>query len=201
MRTIGALIFPKFELLDLFGPLEMFGMFPEEFEIRIVAAAEGPIASTQGPRTAVDDLTEVRDSYDILVVPGGAGTRSGVHDKALLDWIARASSKAEITASICTGSALLAAAGVLDGRAATTNKIAFDKMTPYGPNTDWRRTARWVEDGPIFTASGVSAGTDMSLAVIERLLGPAAAEKAAYWAEYERNADPENDPFAIEEPA
>ncbi|MEM7544519.1 MAG: DJ-1/PfpI family protein [Pseudomonadota bacterium] len=201
MHVIGALIFPRFELLDLYGPLEMFGMFPDEFQIRIVAAHPDPVASTQGPRTAVDDLIGARDGYDILLVPGGAGTREGVHDRPLLDWIARTAASAEITASICTGSALLAAAGVLDGRAATTNKLAFDKMIPYGPKTDWKRRARWVEDGPVFTASGVSAGTDMSLAVIERLLGPDHAAQAAQWAEYERNSDPDNDPFAVESPS
>lgn len=199
MRKIAALIFPRFEVLDLYGPLEMFGMFPKEFDIRIVAATPDPIASTQGPRTAVDQLISDAQTYDLLLIPGGAGTREGVNDDVLLNWIKVHSETAEITASICTGSALLAKAGVLDGRSATTNKLAFDKMTPYGPTTNWHRTARWVEDDDIFTASGVSAGIDMSLAVIERLLGPKAATDAALWAEYERNSDPDHDPFAATE--
>ena len=198
MRTIGALIFPEFELLDLYGPLEMFSMYPKEFEIRIVAQYSPDVPSSGGPRTAVDDQITEQDQYDILLVPGGRGTRKDIDNPVLIDWLARAAAKAEIVASVCTGSALLAKAGLLDGRAATTNKLAFDWVASHGPKTDWKRNARWVEDGNIFTASGVSAGTDMSLAVIRRLLGDKAAEKAAFCAEYEANMDPDNDPFAIE---
>ncbi|MEM7269274.1 MAG: DJ-1/PfpI family protein [Pseudomonadota bacterium] len=198
MRTIGALIFPDFELLDLYGPLEMFSMFPEEFEQRIVAQFSPDVPSSAGPRTAVDDQIQEHDDYDILLVPGGRGTRADVDNDVLIDWVKRAAAKAEIVASVCTGSALLAKAGLLDGRAATTNKRAFDWVAGFGPETDWRKSARWVEDGNIFTASGVSAGTDMSLAVIRRLLGDDAAEKACYWAEYTPNNDPDNDPFAVD---
>lgn len=198
MRTIAALVFEGFELLDLYGPLEMFGLHADAFEIRIVAEAATPVVSAQGPRAAPDATLEERDDYDILLIPGGRGTRRGVGNRPLLDWIARAAARAEITASVCTGSALLARAGVLDGRAATTNKLAFEAMTKYGLKTDWRRSARWVEDGRVFTASGVSAGIDMSLAVIERLLGPDSARDAAFWAEYVRNPNPDDDPFAAE---
>lgn len=195
MRTIGALAFEGFELLDLYGPLEMFGLLEDEFRIRIVAETRAPVASAQGVRTDVDDLTSDGAPYDVLLIPGGRGTRREVGNEGLLQWLAAAAARAELTTSVCTGAALLARAGLLDGRAATTNKLAFDAMTKYGPKTDWRRRARWVEDGPIITASGVSAGIDMSLAAIERLVGPEAAAKAALWAEYERNADPDHDPF------
>ena len=144
MRTIAALIFPDFELLDLYGPLEMFSMFPDEFEIRIVAEISPDVPSSAGPRTAVDDQIAEQDDYDIILVPGGRGTRRDVENQPLLDWLARAAAKAEITASVCTGSALLARAGLLDGKAATTNKLAFDWVAKQGPNTDWRRRARFV---------------------------------------------------------
>ncbi|MGB0507484.1 MAG: DJ-1/PfpI family protein [Pikeienuella sp.] len=196
MRTIGALIFPEFELLDLYGPLEMFGMFADEFQIRIVAETTGPIASSMGPRTAVDDLFGQQD-YDILLIPGGRGTHRDVGNQTLLNWLTTAAAKAEITTSVCTGSALLARAGILDGRAATTNKNAFNWVASQGAKTNWQPSARWVEDGNIFTASGVSAGIDMSLAVIARLLGQQAAVQAAQWAEYVANPDAENDPFRI----
>ncbi|MEL7462712.1 MAG: DJ-1/PfpI family protein [Pseudomonadota bacterium] len=198
MRTIAALVFPDYELLDLYGPLEMFSMHTDAFEQKIVALDAAPVASSAGPRTAVDATLDEGDAYDILLVPGGRGTRRDVENQPLLDWLARSAPKAEIVASVCTGSALLARAGLLDGKAATTNKLAFDWVASQGPKTDWRRRARWVEDGNVFTASGVSAGTDMSLAVIERLLGPEKAAEAAFWAEYERNADPDHDPFAVE---
>lgn len=174
----------------------MFGMFTDEFQIRIVAETAGPVASSMGPRTAVDDRFGARD-YDLLLIPGGSGTRTEVTNEPLLNWLTNTAAKAEITTSVCTGSALLACAGLLDDRSATTNKNAFDWVAKHGPETNWQRSARWVEDGDIFTASGVSAGIDMSLAVIARLLGQEAANQAAQWAEYVANSNPNDDPFAI----
>lgn len=195
MRTIGALVFPDFEVLDLYGPLEMFGMFEDEFEIRIVAETRAPVASAQGPRTVPDDIFGEHD-YDVLVIPGGRGTRRDVDNPVLIEWLTNAHGRAELTTSICTGAALLAKAGLLDGKSATTNKLAFDWVADFGPTTEWQRSARWVEDGDIFTASGVSAGTDMALAALEHLLGPKAPIRAAFYAEYTANRDSKNDPFA-----
>ena len=197
MRTIATLIFPEFELLDVFGPLEMFGRFEQEFDLRMVAETPDPIASKQGPQSVVDELIGADAVYDILLIPGGMGTRREVNNKALLGWLSRASERAELTTSVCTGSALLARAGVLDGRRATTNKRAFDWVAAQGPDTDWRPRARWVEDGDVFTSSGVSAGIDMSLAIIRRLLGEEAAATAAGETEYIANRDPDHDPFAV----
>lgn len=196
-RRVAALAFDRFELLDLFGPLEFFGMDKAAFEILIVGATDAPIQSAQGPRIVADAVFDAIDGCDILLVPGGSGTRSGVDDPTLIDTIARLASKAEIVASVCTGAALLAKAGLLSGRAATTNKNAFDWVATQGPEVDWRRRARWVEDGRFVTSSGVSAGMDMTLAVIARLLGDQAAADAARWAEYVPNLDPANDPFDV----
>ncbi len=196
MNTVGALIFPGFEVLDLYGPLEMFGLLMGEMEIRIVAEQAEPVASGAGPRTAVDDLMADRDDYDVILVPGGGGTRQEVNNQALLDWIVSASEKAELTTAVCTGSALLAKAGVLDGRKATTNKAAYAWATAQGPNVAWQRQARWVEDGKFMTSSGVSAGTDMGLAIVARLFGAEKAEQVAVFAEYEWHRDPGWDPFA-----
>ena len=196
MKTVGALIFPGFEVLDLYGPLEMFGLLMGEMEIRIVAEQAEPVASGAGPRTAVDDLMADRDDYDVILVPGGGGTRQEVNNQALLDWIVSASAKAELTTAVCTGSALLAKAGVLEGRKATTNKAAYAWATAQGPNVAWQPQARWVEDGKFITSSGVSAGTDMGLAIVARLFGEEKAEQVAVFAEYEWHRDPGWDPFA-----
>jgi len=110
MRKIAALIFPQFETLDLFGPIELFGILDEHFEIATVAADDGPVASAQGPRSLVDNTFADPLDYDLLLVPGGRGTRKGVEDAALLAWIAEAAAKAEIVMSVCTGSALFAKA-------------------------------------------------------------------------------------------
>jgi len=196
MKTVGALIFPGFELLDLFGPLEMFGLLPDHFDLTLIAEATGPVPSNQKvPAFAQVALADAPD-YDILLIPGGSGTRTQKDNPALLEWLARASGKAELTLSVWTGSILLAAAGLLDGRLATTNKLAFSRLTPSYPRATWVPKARWVEDGPIWTSSGVSAGMDMSLAVIERLHGAEIAEQVAIWAEYTWHRDRDHDPFA-----
>jgi putative intracellular protease/amidase len=195
-RTIGVLLFEQFELLDVFGPLEMFSMLPDDFAIRLVSQQAPIVGGNGGPRSAIDDHFSADRAYDILMVPGGMGTRREVDNAAVLAWLAAAAARAEIVASVCTGSALLAKAGVLDGRRATTNKNAFDWVASQGPKVQWQRRARWVEDGKFFTSSGVSAGTDMALALIARLCGIDQARQVAHWAEYVWNEDSENDPFA-----
>jgi transcriptional regulator GlxA family with amidase domain len=194
-RTIGVLLFERFELLDVFGPLEMFGMLEDDFAIRLVSEQADAVDSAQGPRSEVDDFFVDHHPYDILLVPGGMGTRREVENRALLDWLARAADRAEIVASVCTGSALLAKAGLLDGKRATTNKRAFDWVAGQGPKVQWQRKARWVEDGKFITSSGVSAGMDMALALIARLCGIDRAREVAHWAEYVWNEDSTDDPF------
>lgn len=193
---IAALIFPDFEMLDLYGPLEMFSMYPDVFEIVTVAERAGPVRAAGGPATVAQAGFADGDAYDVLLVPGGAGTRAGREDETLVGWLTGAIAKARITSSVCTGTALLAATGALDGRRATTNKLAFDRVADDRPQVDWQRSARWVEDGPFYTASGVSAGCDMALALIAHLQGDKAATDAALWAEYTWNRDPDDDPFA-----
>ena len=196
MRSIAALVFPGFETLDLFGPIEMFGLLQDEFSISIVAEQPGEVVSAQGQRVCVDRTLSDAGNFDMLLIPGGPGTRTELANLAVLDWLKTASAKAEITMSVCTGSVLLARAGLLDGRRATSNKMSFAWVQEQGPDVDWVAEARWVEDGRLFTSSGVSAGMDMSLAVIARLLDRAAADKVAQIAEYEWHDDAARDPFA-----
>ncbi|MGL5363330.1 MAG: DJ-1/PfpI family protein [Bosea sp. (in: a-proteobacteria)] len=196
MRKLGVLIFPGFELLDVFGPLEMFGLLHKEFSLELVGETIGPVLSGQRVSAHVDKTLSDGSDYDILIVPGGAGTRREVANQRLLDWIAQTSEKSELTLSVCTGSALLAKAGVLDGRRATTNKLAFNWVAEQGPKVEWVRQARWVEDGKFITSSGVSAGMDMALGAISVMHGMERAEKVALWSEYSWNKDQNWDPFA-----
>ena len=195
-RTVAALVFPEFELLDLYGPLEIYAMLPERFEIHIVTEHAGTVAGRGGPRIVVDDTFSDGRPYDLLLVPGGPGTRREVDNPVLSGWLREAAARAELVTSVCTGAALLARAGLLDGRKATTNKMAWDWATAQGPEVDWQARARWVEDGDIFTAAGVSAGIDMTLAVIARLTDQKTAEDVARMAEYDWHRDPGWDPFA-----
>jgi putative intracellular protease/amidase len=195
-KTLGALIFPGYELLDMFGPLEMFGMMGEEVEIRMVAQTSDPVASRQGPQTVVDDAFGGRDSYDMLLIPGGPGTRPEVDNPVLIDWIKAMTPKAALTMTVCTGSALLARTGLIGGKRATSNKAAFKWVMEQGPKVDWIKQARWCEDGAIMTSSGVSAGMDMALAAIAREYSAADAERVANSTEYDWKQDPDWDPFA-----
>lgn len=113
-----------------------------------------------------------------------------------LQWIIAQSKSCEYVTSVCTGSALLAKAGILDGLRATTNKKAFDWATSQGERVHWVKEARWVEDGRFFTSSGVSAGIDMTLALIQKMLGQEMANSIATLAEYEWQSDAGRDPFA-----
>jgi putative intracellular protease/amidase len=196
---VAAIIFPGFEVLDLFGPVELLSMPADAFSIITVAERAGAVESAQGPRVVAERALSSSADYDVVLVPGGVGTRQEVANAALLDWLRKAETSAHIVASVCTASALLARAGMLDGRRATSNKIAFDWVKDQGPGVHWVRKARWVEDGKFFTSSGVSAGMDMTLAMIARLLGRTAAEDAAQRAEYLWHDDPASDPFAGED--
>ena len=195
-KTLGALIFPGYELLDMFGPLEMFGMMGDKVEIRMVAQTIDPVASRQGPQTVVDDAFGDRDSYDMLLIPGGPGTRPEVNNSVLIDWIKAMTTTAELTMTVCTGSALLARTGLIDGKRATSNKAAFKWVMEQGPKVDWIKQARWCEDGDIMTSSGVSAGMDMALAAIARQYSTEDAERVANSTEYDWKRDPDWDPFA-----
>jgi putative intracellular protease/amidase len=194
---VAALVFPGFEVLDLFGPVELLAQADGCFETILVALEVGEVRSAQGAKVQADAPCSASAAYDILLVPGGMGTRTEVENPGLLDWLRRAEPSATRVAAVCTGSALLARAGLLNGRRATSNKIAFDWVAGQGPGVDWVRRARWVEDGKFFTSSGVSAGMDMTLALMAGLLGIGAAEDAARRAEYLWNSDPDNDPFAL----
>lgn len=194
--SVAVVLFQDFELLDVFGPLEMFGLLHQNFELCLVAENGDIVASRQGPRSVIDQVFADDRQYDILLVPGGHGTRRQVDNPIMLDWLRQQSVGAQYVTSVCTGSALLAKSGLLDGLRATTNKAAFEWVTSQGDMVHWQKQARWVEDGKFFTSSGVSAGIDMSLALIARLLGQESADQVANWAEYEWHRDPDWDPFA-----
>ncbi len=194
-RTLGAVFYEGFELLDVYGPLEMFGSVGAQLRIVTVAERTGPVASFQGPRTVAEFDFASAPKLDLILLPGGFGTMRELENPAMIDFLRRRSASAEVTMSVCTGSAILARAGLLDGRRATSNKQFFDLARSQGPAVNWVEEARWVEDGPFATSSGVSAGTDMALAVIARLYGRSAAQQIADWTEYEWQSDPSRDAF------
>ena len=202
--ALGAILYPGFEMLDLFGPLEMFSMVPKEMlTIHMVAENAGPVSAAlsmeiTGPKVIADYSFDDAPPLDILLLPGGFGTLPELKNPRMLEFLAERSKNAQITASVCSGSALLAKAGVLDGHRATSNKQLFAIATTQSDKVDWVEAARWVDDGPVVTASGVSAGTDMGLAIIKRLWGEEMARQVAEFAEYTWQEDADCDPFVSE---
>lgn len=199
---IGGLLYPNFELLDLFGPLEMFSLLgSRRASLTLLAQSPGPVPAAMaadgplGPRVLAEHGFADAPELDVLLVPGGFGTFAELENEALLSFLKARREDTPVIASVCTGSALLARAGLLDGRRATTNKQFFSLVRAQSDAVEWVESARWVDEGPIITASGVSAGTDMALALISRLLGADVAEEVAVAAEYTWHRDPDEDPF------
>jgi putative intracellular protease/amidase len=193
---VGAVLFTGFELLDVFGPLELFGMLGERVAITMLAENRGSIRSHQGPACVADEALAGAHGLDVLLIPGGQGTRREVSNQPFLDELRRQSDKARFVATVCTGSGLLAKTGALDGMRATSNKFSFKWAVSQGPRVKWVAAARWVEDGRFFTSSGVSAGMDMALGLIARMFDKETSIKAAEHAEYEWHQDRDWDPFA-----
>jgi len=205
VKRVAVVLFDGFTVLDMYGPVQAFGSCritrPDGppfrfFEVFTIAEHRGAIKSGEGPSTHADYTFAESPPYDILLVPGGFGTREAVKDDAFLARLRAASENAAVTATVCTGSALLARTGRLNGRPATSNKIAWDWVVQQGPKVLWKRKARWVDDGNLITSSGVSAGTDMALALIARLHGRDMAASAARNMEYIWNDKADEDPFA-----
>ncbi|MEM7210042.1 MAG: DJ-1/PfpI family protein [Pseudomonadota bacterium] len=197
MKTLAALVFPGFQTLDLYGPIEMLGDHDEgSVDIKIVAETLEPVPSYHGNKTVVDRTLADSTDYDLVLIPGGDSAPVNPVNRAVNDWIIETSKNAEYVMAVCTGTILLATTGLLDGRRATTNKKDYTATIPFGPNVEWVPQARWVEDGKFFTSSGVSAGMDMSLAVMQKLFGELAASEIARGAEYEWHKDPSWDPFS-----
>ncbi|MDR8525694.1 DJ-1/PfpI family protein [Shewanella fidelis] len=191
---ILALVFDDYETLDLHGPVEMLGHMPNT-EIKLVAATE-IVRSYQGPRVVADCLTTNTYDCDLLLIPGGMGTRTLINDLPLRQWLIEQVGRSQNVFTVCTGTALLAMTSVLNGRKATTNKMAFQWVTSLNANPQWQAKARWVFDGKFLTSSGVSAGTDAALFWVKHLHGAAEAQRIQTLTEYDWNADPLNDPYA-----
>lgn len=199
-KTIGILLYPGFESLDVFGPVEMWGELAD-YRISMVSQHGGRVKSAQGVETYATYSFANAPQFDVLMVPGGVGARQEVNNAELLAFLRRQDRQTRWTVSVCTGSALLARAGLLSGRRATSNKQVFEFAVAQDPGVHWQSNARWVFDGKYVTSSGVSAGTDMALGLVEKLYSRGMAQKIAEEAEYLWNDDPTRDPFSRMDPA
>jgi putative intracellular protease/amidase len=198
--SVGILLYEGFEVLDTYGPIEMWGNVPE-FDLFTVSEKKGPVRSAQGIESIAMYAFEEAPRIDILLVPGGIGTMDQLSNTNMIDFLQKRHVETIWTTSVCTGSALLAKAGILNGLRATSNKAFFSIAKNQSNQVQWVNKARWVEDGKVFTSSGVSAGTDMSLALVRRIFGIERAMELAKVLEYQWQEDQDVDPFALESPA
>jgi transcriptional regulator GlxA family with amidase domain len=196
---VGILIFDGVEVLDFAGPYEVFSrtrLAPgvesrrtdatAPFRVFTVAQNLAPVTATGGLRVLPDCDFATGLPIDLLVIPGGFGTRALLEDAAVLEWIRQTATRATLVASVCTGSLLLARAGLLAGRRATTHWGALNLLAEIDSTVKVQPTERVVDDG-IVTSAGVSAGIDMALAVVESICGPAVADETAKYIEFRRN--------------
>jgi len=187
-RTLAILVFDDVELLDFCGPFEVFSVanrFTESPAFQVVTIAEKRPVDTHGglsvnPNHGLDDCPRP----DLLLLPGGQGTRREMYNTGLIDWITLASAKADLVLSVCTGALLLARAGLLDGLEATTHHGSFDLLRQVAPKTKVLEDRRFVDNGRVICSAGISAGIDMSLHVVGSLLGRDVAMKTAKQMEY-----------------
>jgi len=190
-RNVAILLFDEIEVLDFAGPFEVFAVTDEirgynTFNVFTVAENLGTIRSRNGLKIVPHYTLENCPVPHLLVVPGGFGTRALLNKLAMLEWIRKRAEKSDLTMSVCTGSLVLAKAGLLDGLRATTHHECFGLLRELAPRTEVVETERFVDNGRILTAAGISAGIDCALHVVERLLGADAAADTARYMEYRR---------------
>jgi transcriptional regulator GlxA family with amidase domain len=171
---IGIVVFPDAEELDFAGPWEVFGSWAErhpedDVDLRLLARDGAAVRCRKGLTVVPDGRLYEAGALDVVVMPGGKGTRPLMSDERMLSWVREQANRGALMTSVCTGSLVLAAAGLLDGRPATTHWAALDELRAAGRDVEVRPDDRFVDDGRVVTAAGVSAGIDMALHLVERL--------------------------------
>jgi transcriptional regulator GlxA family with amidase domain len=193
-KQTGIVVFQDNEVLDFCGPFEVFSVTrmneqkrreePTPFNVFLVAETKSLVVTAGGMKILPDyDLGDC-PPLDLLVVPGGWGTRQEMNNERLIGWIAERAREVETLASVCTGALLLGKAGLLDGKRATTHWRSLDWMQELFPKTHVEKQLHFIEEGALFTSAGISAGIDMSLKIVARYFGDAVARATAKQMEY-----------------
>ncbi|HSL70691.1 MAG TPA: DJ-1/PfpI family protein [Longimicrobiales bacterium] len=188
-RTVGILLFDDVEVLDFAGPFEVFSVTgrrngSDPFDVFTVAETQRPIAARNqlivSPRYSFADCPHI----DVLVVPGGFGTRREMRNDKVLDFVKTRTERAELVLSVCTGALILGRAGLLDGLPATTHHGAVELLKEIAPAARVQGDRRVIDNGKIVVAAGVSSGIDAAFYVVSRLLGHEVAAETAHYIEY-----------------
>lgn len=193
-RRVGIVLFDDVEVLDFAGPYEVLSAARLEeatrwetdgpFEVLLVAEKAGPVRCYGGMQVLADTALAECPMLDLLLVPGGWGTRKQTGNDSLIAWIRERGRQAELTASVCTGARLLATAGLLDGRRATTHWNSLAWLEENFPAVKVERDMHVVDDGDIVTSAGISAGIELSLALVNRYCGEEVTRNLARYMEY-----------------
>ncbi|WP_165040483.1 DJ-1/PfpI family protein [Dysgonomonas sp. ZJ709] len=192
--NICIILFDKFETLDVFGPVEIFGKLDNSV-IQYYSLNGGLISNKDNISIVTKSIHDLYQAIDVLLIPGGEGTRIEIKNADLINLIKKLAGRSRYVLSVCTGSILLAKAGLLDGKRATSNKRAFDWARESSSQVQWIKQARWIVDGKYYTSSGVSAGMDMALGFIFDTYSLEKAEEIAFRIEYNWQNDADIDSF------
>ena len=195
-KEVAIILFDDYETLDVFGPAEIFGRLVDKYHLTFYSLDGGLVSNRHG----VPIMTQKLQGFnpEILLIPGGFGTRKEVNNSLLINTLKELAQSSEYVLTVCTGSALLAKTGLLDGKKATSNKRAFTWVSSQNTNVDWNKKARWVIDGKYYTSSGVSAGMDMALGFLADNHGIDFARKVAKEIEYNWIEDKDFDSFVAD---
>jgi transcriptional regulator GlxA family with amidase domain len=190
VTAIGIFVFPGVEELDFVGPWEVLKSWerlaPDDgAHVFTLAAEEGTIECAKGMKVVPDETWATAPPIDVLVYPGGMGTRSHLGNETIRSWVRETAQRGALMTSVCTGSLVYADTGLLDGRPATTHWGSLDQLRSLGHNIDVRPDDRYVDSGDIITASGVSAGIDMALYLITRLASQERARQIRRYIQYD----------------
>ncbi|WP_367465682.1 DJ-1/PfpI family protein [Snodgrassella alvi] len=194
---ISIILYPDFETLDVFGPVEIFGKVPD-WKMQFYSRDGGLISNRDGVQIATESFNTMPQSeIDTLFIPGGTGARTLILEADYINQLKQLAQKSRYVLTVCTGSALLAKSGLLDGKRATSNKLSFEWVKTSSLQTQWIEKARWVTDGKYYTSSGISAGMDMALAFVQDRAGEAVARQIATRIEYRWQQDSQQDEFCL----
>lgn len=189
MMRVGIFLFDKVELLDFAGPYEVFSVTSElnnfkMFQVFTISQDGRPIQTINGLRVMVDYSFDNHPPIDLLIVPGGVGTRKEAKNTKVLSWIREVHRNDQITMSVCTGAILLGKIGLLDDLEATTHHEVFDLLEAAAPRSIIKPDKRWIDNDRVMTSGGISAGIDLSLHVVQKLYGEEVRKQTAAYMEY-----------------
>jgi transcriptional regulator GlxA family with amidase domain len=190
MPTIAVFVFDGAEELDWAGPWEVLSAWADGWpddgaRVFTVARESGPVTCAKGLRVLPDHAWEDAPAFDVLLYPGGRGTRAHLGDPEIRAWVRAAAQRGTLMTSVCTGALVFADAGLLDGRPATTHWGSLDLLADLGSDIEVRPDHRFVDDGDVVTAAGVSAGIDMALHLVARLRSPERAREVRRYIQYD----------------